>query len=210
MFKYIEKSIEDIKLSLYNCVAEENNQNLNDTQKETLKWHWRFGHRALPYIQWISRRGILGVHSNRISNAISKHNCPKCATCIYAKQTATPSKTRSLKKEQPEHNLNINKLVPGEMIAVDQFEISKPGRLFGTFGREEINKRYCGGTIFYDPVSKLVQVYFQISLNAAETILSKNKFERFMVEHGKNVKHYRTDNRIFTKTVFMKEIENSN
>ena len=31
-----------------------------------------------------------------------------------------------------------------------------------------------------------------------------------MTEHGKNVKHYRTDNGIFTKTVFMKEIENNN
>ena len=92
------------------------------------------------------------------------------------------------------------------MIAVDQFEISKPGRLFGTFGREEINKRYCGGTIFYDPASKLVKVYFQVSLNATETI----KFERFMREHEKNVKYYRTDNGIFTKTVFMKEIENNN
>ena len=31
-----------------------------------------------------------------------------------------------------------------------------------------------------------------------------------MEEHAKNIKHYRTDNGIFTKTVFMKEIENNN
>ena len=96
------------------------------------------------------------------------------------------------------------------MIATDQFEISKAGRLFGTAGRESLNKKYCGGTIFYCPARKRIKVYFQTSLNAAKTIVSKNKFERFMGEHGINVNHYRTDNGIFTKTKFMQEIENNN
>ena len=96
------------------------------------------------------------------------------------------------------------------MVSTDQFEIFKPWRLFGSAGRETLNKKYCGGTIFYDPATKILKVYFQTSLNAAETILSKNKFERFMGKYSINVKHYQTDNGIFTKTKFMEEIESNN
>ena len=206
LFKDLLNSIDNINRSLYTCVAKENNQNLSDTQKSTLKLHWRFGHKSLEYIKWISRRGILGSHGNRISK-ITTNDCPKCATCIYSKQTTNPSIIKAHKQSQEQHQLNINKLQPGDMIATDQFEISKAGRLFGTAGKESLNKKYCGGTIFYDPASKIIRVYFQTSLNASETIVSKNKFERFMGEHGINVKHYRTDNGIFTKTKFMQEIE---
>ena len=59
-----------------------------------------------------------------------------------------------------------------------------------------MNKKYYGGTIFYDPATKVLKVYF--------TILSKNRFECFMGEYGINVKK-RTDNGIFTKTKFIKE-----
>ena len=75
------------------------------------------------------------------------------------------------------------------MVATDQCGISKDGRLFGSPGREALNKKHCGGTIFYYPAAKILKVYFQTSLNAAETILSKNKYQHFMGEHGINVKH---------------------
>ena len=171
---------------------------MRETQKSTLKLHWRFGHKSLEYIKWISRRGILGSHGDRISK-ITTNDCPKYATCIYSKHATSPSITRSHKQSQEQHQLNIVKLQPGDMIATDQFEISKAGRLFGTAGKTSLNKKYCGGTIFYNAASKIIKVYFQTSLNSAKTIGSKNKFERFMGEHGINVKHYRTDNGIFTK-----------
>ena len=80
-FKDLSSSIDDINRSLYTCVAKENNQNLSETQKLTLKLHWRFGHKSLEYIKWIARRDILGSHGNRINKITIKH-CPKCATCI--------------------------------------------------------------------------------------------------------------------------------
>ena len=95
------------------------------------------------------------------------------------------------------------------MIAVDQFEIAKPGRLFESRGRESVTRKYCGGTIFYDPATKVMKCYFQHSLNGEETVLSKNKFERFMLDNGAEVKHYRSDNGIFTKQRFMEEILNN-
>ena len=85
IFKDIEKSIDKIHNSLFTCVAKETNQNLNNIQRKTLKWYWCFGHRVLSYIQWIARCGFLGSHGDRICNTISQINCPKCATCIYAK-----------------------------------------------------------------------------------------------------------------------------
>ena len=69
------------------------------------------------------------------------------------------------------------------MIAVDQFKITKTGRLFETTGKKSITRKYCGGTMFYDPVTKIIKCYYQISLNGHETILSKNKFEKFMHEN---------------------------
>ena len=55
-----------------------------------------------------------------------------------------------------------------------------------------------------------MKCYFQVSLNGVETVLAKNKFERFMNDHSIDVKRYRTDNGIFTKQRFMKEIDKSN
>ena len=91
---------------------------------------------------------------------------------IYAKQTTQPSNIKFLQQNQKEHHLNTNKFLSGDMVSTEQFEISKPGRLISSTGREALNKKYCGGTIFYDPVTKIVKVYFQKSLNAVETILS--------------------------------------
>ena len=71
IFKDKEASIDTIHNSLFTCDTKETNQNLNNLQRETLKWHWRFGHCALFYIHWISRRGILGSYGDRICNAIS-------------------------------------------------------------------------------------------------------------------------------------------
>ena len=172
LFKDLKGSIDTINRSFYTCVAKENNQNLSETQKSTLKLHWRIGHKSLEYIKWISRRGILGSHGDRI-HKITSNDCPKCGTCIYSKQTTNPSITRTHKQTQEQHHLNLKKLHLGDMIATDQFEISKAGRLFGTAGRESLNKKYCGGTIFYCPAAKIIKVYFQTSLNAAETIVSK-------------------------------------
>ena len=83
-----------------------------------------------------------------------------------------PSNVKALQQNQKEYNLNTNKIGPGDMISTNQFEISKPGRLFGSARREVLNN-FFGGIIFYDPATKTLKVYFQTSLNAAGTIFSK-------------------------------------
>ena len=141
-----------------------------------------------------------------IANRITTTDCPFCAACSYGKQTITSTQKRkvtfSLPKENKHQPLNTNRMEPGSMVAVDQFEVAKKGRLFSSAGREHASRQFSGGTIFYDPASKTIKTYFQVSLNAAETIASKCKFEQFMADNGRDVKHYRTDNGIFTKRNF--------
>lgn len=45
-------------------------------------------------------------------------------------------------KQVNKHDLNVNKLMPGDMIAVDQFEISKPGRTFQALKMNQYTKRF--------------------------------------------------------------------
>ena len=208
LFKKVDETLESINTSLYSCITKESNQNLNPAQNDALRYHWRLGHISVNVIRWLSQRGILGQQGNRIDKAVTNNDCPFCATCSYGKQTCNPSKKTSFSSDQKEHSLNINKLEPESMVCVDQFEISKPGRIFASAGLESNDKKLSGSTIFYDPSTYLLKCYFQVSLGGHETILSKNKFERFMNDNGRDVKHYRTDNGIFTKQKFMEEVLN--
>ena len=67
---------------------------------------------------------------------------------------------KSNKLNQPINQINVNKLQPGSMIAADQIEIAKPERSFETVGKESFTKKYCGGTIFYNPATKTTKYYF--------------------------------------------------
>ena len=96
---------------------------------------------------------------------------------------------------------------PGQYIAVDQFEVHKKGRLFKSGGKETASDQFCGGTVYTDFATGFTRVYFQVSLGAAETILSKQQFEREAASYGVQVANYRTDNGIFTKEAFLNEIQ---
>ena len=63
-----------------------------------------------------------------------------------------------------------------------------------TFGRESKHKQYTGGTIFVYLALKFVHAYHQVGTTAAETVLSKHKFESFCSQHGVTVKEYPADN----------------
>jgi hypothetical protein len=52
---------------------------------------------------------------------------------------------------------------------------------------------YCGGTIFVDIASGTVHVYQQVSLAAADTLLSKVQFEHNAHTYGTDIKKYHTE-----------------
>lgn len=120
LFHNLSFSMHSIQHSLYNCVVKENNQNLDERQKLSLKIHWQLGHQVLQYIKWIINWGIFGKFAKWIIKILI-NNCPKYATYIYTKQTTiTITITKKLlKQNQENHNLNTKKLQPGDMIATD-------------------------------------------------------------------------------------------
>ena len=186
---------------LYLCVTQETNQNLSPSQKATLRWHFCLGHVAMLVVTW------LGPLSSRIAG-LGDTNCPSCASCTYAKQVRHPTgATHTTARPASVGGIQHGKLELGAEVAVDQFEVTKRGRLFSSGGREKDVDKFCGGTLFVNVATGLTKAYFQVSLGADDTIRSKLAFERFAMSCGVQIQGYRTDNGIFTKLAFLHEIE---
>ncbi len=207
VFRNVDQAATAFELGLYSCVTQETNQNLSPSQKAALRWHFRLGHAAMPVVTWLARRNLLGPLSSRIAT-LGDTNCPSCASCTYAKQVRrSTGSTHTTARPEAVGGIQHGKLLPGAEIAVDQFEVTKCGRLFSSGGREKDVDKFCGGTLFVDVATGLTKAYFQVSLGADDTIRSKLAFERFAMSCGVSVQAYRTDNGIFTKLAFMHEIE---
>ena len=91
---------------------------------------------------------------------------------------------------------------------MDQYVVKTPGRLPTGYGREADHNKFHGGTIFRDAATKVIHVENQVSLNAAETINAKLRFEQWLWDEacGK-VKHYHSDNGVFTAELFKEACE---
>ena len=186
--------------SLYSCVTEETNQNLSRTQKFLLLMTFRLGHVAMPFVQWLGRHGVLGESGKALGGVT---DIPLCATCQYAKQRrrANPA-IRSVPRPSVAGNLSKGNLQPGDVIAMDQFEVVTRGRLFHTRGLEPIQDKYRGGTIFINMATGYVRLFHQVTLSAAKTICSKIIYEREANEVGNFIKSYHSDNGVFTARTF--------
>ena len=126
----------------------------------------------------------------------------KCEACLLAKAKKTPVDKRHDVKTtpQPDNKRKISEkhLIPGEMVSVDQYQVTVRGRLTRSFGKTAKKSLYSGGTIFYDHASGYVQLYHQNTLGSADTMRSKVKFEQECMHNGRFVKAYHADNGIFT------------
>ena len=62
---------------------------------------------------------------------------------------------------------------------------------------------YHGGSLFCDVASKYIYVQNQVSLDAGETVTAKREFEEWLYEEARvAVKHYHSDNSVFTLETF--------
>jgi hypothetical protein len=96
----------------------------------------------------------------------------------------------------------------GDFVSMDQYVIKAPGRLPTGFGRESHINMFHGGTIFRDAASKYIYVQNQVSLGAGETVNAKLRFEEWLWEAARvSVKHYHSDNGIFTSETFRQSCE---
>ena len=85
--------------------------------------------------------------------------------------------------------------------------LSIKGRVSFTKGKVRNDKRYYCGTIFVGEASGYVNLIHQVSLNAADTIKGKRKFERILRSYGILVLTYRGYNGVYKSKDFLAELE---
>ncbi len=179
------------------------NQNLSNSDKLLLLWHNRLGHIGFDWVHHLASHGFLGSSGKSIRRG---RQPPKCAACIYARQHCRPT-TDSNTKRLNDMKMKKEVLQPGQLVAVDQFVCSKKGRLLTSAGRTGDSDMYCGGTIFIDLATQRIKIYHQASFSAADTVRSKQMFERDSMRHGVPIKAYQSDNGVFTAVEFVSELE---
>jgi len=160
-----------------------------------LHWHYRFGHISFDRIGKMAERGDL---PRKLLQATKN---PRCAACAFGKMTRRPWRTKA-----PLNKFRVPAATaPGSVVSVDQLVSSTPG-LIGQMKGFLTRKRYLISTVFVDQHSDFTYVHNQQSADAEHTIEAKRAFERKAKEHGVIVRHYHTDNGIFSSKAFMNEV----
>ena len=230
---YVSKNIKDSEISFAEMestrLLDEKNQNLSFASKVLLAFHQRLNHIGMSHIKWLAKQGYLG---NKVTSALSKldgDEPPKCATCLFGKQSRRPTKESKTKLTVPPEEdeiVSFNTMAlppntrdtrrgilsatadrPGAKIAMDQYVHTTPGRGPSITGITPASVKYVGGTLFVDCATGYVMCIHQTSLGALETLMSKQRFEQDGALHGVQVKGYMTDNGVFTARSFIDEIQ---
>ena len=192
-------------------VVEASNSNLSETEKEWLKWHFRLGHPGADRLRFLMRSQVL-AHSEETRSlhraCANLRHPPKCAACLYGKQTCRSNPAAVSHQVQDRAGLTKQEaLKPGQRVFVDHFVSSAKGRLFGSKGKTPEDDMYCGGAIFYDAASQLIRVEFQSSLNTHQTLAAKDCFEQYARDHGVIPTQYVFDNgTAFTSSEFAQRL----
>ena len=200
------------------CVGEDSNANLTNPQRELLLWHWRLGCSMRRVQQMMVENEAIDANNERVifpqvikPKFPSASSCPipLCTACELAQaKRRNPEVTKQTAIKEKEGILSAGAVEPGDFVSMDQFICKTPGRLPTGYGREHPSNRYHGGTIFNDAVSGTIWVENQVSLGAGETIESKLRFEQWLRELAWiEVKHYRSDNGVFTAEEFREQCE---
>jgi hypothetical protein len=200
------KSSAALDASLTMQLESESNQNLSYAQKELLVWHHKLSHLGYSHLQWLAEKGLLGNKAKAIVNTTAK-DFPLCATCLYGKQKKNKvGNTVTRKKTERVGALRKKALYPGQVVAVDHYCQSTPGKGPALNSSETVKAKYIGGTIMVDLATGRIKCYHQTSLNAHETITSKCKYEQEARQYSVKVMHYHCDNGTFTARNFVNEV----
>ena len=146
------------------CLFQEAKHNLKATQKELLRWHWKFGHLNLAKTQAILKSSVCGSNPmlKAAANLDLKDLQPLCNSCLFGKGkwqqsklskaafTAAASRDPTTKVEKV---LSKDDTLLGKKVSMDHFIVSTLGRLFSSRGRDSPDKSYKSGVIFVDHAS---------------------------------------------------------
>ena len=194
-------------------VLEPANINLTMAQKELLSWHYRLGHYHISWIQQLARPRPNAPFSEALIPLRHKISTTSPATDIKYHSCRLGMAVRRTDgthvdriREDRDGGLSKEILRFGAKVATDQFVSSVRGRRFETQGKEPEAQKCSGGTIFVDISSGYIEVYPQVSLRASETIESKRKYEKTLLNFGHEVKGYLGDNGVYKSNEFRNEL----
>ena len=163
-------------------------------------------------MQWVKslcaqpRNSTSGPKLSTKCKHVSTCENPICTACQLVKQTRQSPSTNSISRP-PAMILRQNDLQPGSTVSMDQYISQTPGRLPHTYGKERIEDKYVGGTIFVDHATGYIFLRHQNSLNARETIKSKTALEQLASTFGIKINSFLTDHVPFGSEEFMNNIE---
>ena len=197
-------------LKAMNMSLHSSNRNISHLQKIWLGWHQKLGHLGFQHVQELGIIGYLdkfalGLLKTKFSDQ------PKCPACQFGKQVRKPDGTTITKKRETSKGALLKEqLQPGDRIFCDQLESKTRGRLLHTAGREPDRNKFCGSSVFVDAASGFIHVEHQVTLNASDSILAKEGFERMALDYGVNIESYHTDNGIFKSQAYVKHLHDNN
>ena len=204
-FPEVEEAVACLGETINNVRSE--NLNLSEGEKELLKSHYRLGHLSFRRIQGLLRTGVFS--HTEASRLLHRSSCrirhpPKCAACLYGKQSARPlpRKSTTIVRDVGGEILDGD-LQPGKCASVDHFICSTKGRRLDSAGKTKEEKMYSGGIVFVDHASDFVFVDFCVTPNSHESLRGKEKYESFCRDIGVVPQSYLTDNgKAFTSKAF--------
>jgi len=204
-----EKSARALEGAL--CATEETNKNLDESQKELLRWHFRLGHVGFSRLRSLIRHDKVKIRAGLSKTAVANCKHVMCSSCEYGKACRRPTKVNTT-SEIKEKRMELKKgdIFPGQRISVDHYQSAVPGRPYSSRGSTDTKNMYHGGAIFVDHASGYLSVKHQVSLSAADTIKAKLKFEREASESGVIIQGYHTDNGTFNAKEFMEALTAAN
>ena len=185
------------------------NPTVMDEQQEYMRWHYKLNHASQKVMTKLASKGMLPAYITRILNTMDKQGRkgPICNDCYSASAARTPWRTKPSKQMKQSEDRRT-KMLPGDVVSVDQLETSTPG-FIGQITGILTRQRIVGSTIFVDEASDMGYVYHHLSMSSKETVKAKESFERYDKSCGVNIKHYHADNGRFKDKAFMKSIEDS-
>ena len=189
-----------------------NNANLSEVEKTLLRWHLRLGHVGFARVQKLLALGVLASSATEKqlhTRAAKLTRVPKCAACMYGKQTAKPTPgIKQLLDTAAKDGTKKDAYLPGDRVFVDHFQCKPAGRPQKARKGKDRSTWYNGGCIFVDAASGYTHIEFQDRMNSYETLESKRLAELAFEFMGVRVKEYVTDQgSAFTSEAYRKVLE---
>lgn len=200
--------------SAHLSVLSPSNVNLSPGEKELLLWHNRLSHTGVSKVQELCKaRQWVRLSSSPVDSASTSPILPtkhpatiktttrnvKCGACCMAKQARRSTRGPRPSSDDPQLALKSRHLHPGDCISVDHYVSPVPARRRSGFGK---SSPFIGGALYVDHASGHIFHHPQAKLDSDTTILGKQLLEDEASTVSVQVKHYHSDNGIFSSADF--------